>query len=261
MEKGSRSRDSAITLVGSGPGAPDLITVRGLRAIERADAILYDALAAEELLQAAPSGCKVLFVGKRCGHHTYTQEEINELLVHMALQYGHTVRLKGGDPYVFGRGYEEVSFAKTLGIPVQVVPGISSCTSLPALQGVPVTCRGIAESFWTVTGTTTSRLLSADIRLAAQSSATVVVLMGFRKVQLVRQIYRELGRSHFPALAIANGSKANERHVVGTIESLPDLIQEVRLSTPSTLVIGKTVGLHDDFAQLQDSRPAYSVSH
>ncbi len=234
-----------ITLIGAGPGDPELITLKGIRALRQADVVLYDALASNELLDFAPAESLKIYVGKRAGKHSLRQEEINELLVQSALQYGHAVRLKGGDPFVFGRGYEEVEHARNMGIEVAVVPGISSAIALPALQGVPLTHRGASESFWVLTGTTKDDRLSDDLRLAAQSSATLVILMGVQKLRQIAQVLAEAGRSGLPAMVIQHGSTALERTVVGTVANIADLAEQQGISTPGIIVIGEVVGLHE----------------
>src|SRR5688572_4538399 len=176
-------RSPKVTLVGAGPGDPDLITVKGVNAIKSADIVLYDALVSPEILNLVPRGVPSLCVGKRAGAHSHKQEEINDLIVEFAYLYGHVVRLKGGDPFVFGRGSEEIEYAEAHGVSASVVPGISSALAVPASLNIPVTARGISESFWVVTGTTRSGEISRDIALAAQSSATVVILMGLNKIR------------------------------------------------------------------------------
>src|SRR5690349_2015813 len=143
-----------LTLVGAGPGDPDLISVKGIRVLQSADVVLYDALVNEELLHYVPEEAPRIYVGKRLGQHEFTQTKINELIVVMANLHGHVVRLKGGDPFVFGRGQEEIAFARQHGLETAIVPGISSSIAVPELQGIPITSRGISESFWVLTGTT-----------------------------------------------------------------------------------------------------------
>jgi uroporphyrin-III C-methyltransferase len=143
-----------ITLVGAGPGDTELITLKGLNALKTADVVLYDALVNQDLLAYAPKESIKIYVGKRNHQHAYTQEQINTLIVDMAYTHGHVVRLKGGDSFVFGRGQEELNYANAFNIETSVVPGISSSISVPALAGIPVTHRGVSESFWVITGTT-----------------------------------------------------------------------------------------------------------
>ena len=142
-----------VTLIGAGPGDPDLITVKGVKALEKANVVLYDALINRELLKYAPDA-KLIFVGKRKGLHSYSQDEINELIVKSAFEFENAVRLKGGDPFVFGRGSEEIDYIESFGIETEVISGISSSMAVPASQGISLTKRGAAESFWVITGTT-----------------------------------------------------------------------------------------------------------
>lgn len=246
----SYHKQPTVSLVGAGPGDPDLITRKGWKALQQADAVLYDALVSPELLDEAPAAAVRICVGKRAGKHSFRQEEINRLLLECALKYGHVVRLKGGDPFVFGRGHEEMAYLTRLGIPVNVIPGISSCISLPALQGVPVTRRHYNESFWVLTGTTRAGTLSEDVQLAVQSTATVIILMGVRRLAEIAELYRAAGRAELPAMVIQNGSLPEERRVVATIGELPALAAEQGIGTPGLIVIGETVGLHRDLAEL-----------
>ena len=154
-----------ITLVGAGPGDPELLAIKGAKAIRSADVILYDALTGPGLLEMARPGALLIYVGKRAGKHRLRQEEINQLMVGYARSHGHVVRLKGGDPFVFGRGQEEVAYAREQQLEVEVIPGISSCIAVPELQLVPPTRRGYSESFWVITGTTRSGALSEDINI------------------------------------------------------------------------------------------------
>lgn len=237
-----------VSLVGAGPGDPDLITLKGWKALQNADAVLYDALVSPELLEEAPERAVRICVGKRAGKHSYQQEDINRLMLECAFKYGHVVRLKGGDPFVFGRGHEEMTYLAGYGVPVYVIPGISSSISLPTLQGVPVTRRHYNESFWVLTGTTRAGTLSDDVALAVKSSATVIILMGIRRLREIAELYRSEGRADIPAMVIQNGSLPEERSVVGTIGTLPDLAAEQQIGTPGIIVIGETVGLHPDLS-------------
>src|SRR5580693_2712549 len=171
-------KEPRITLVGAGPGDAELITLKGIKALKTADVVLYDALVNEELLAHAPENAVKVYVGKRSGDHTYSQEAVNKLMIDYAMNYGHVVRLKGGDPFVFGRGFEELDFAAAYSIPTQVIPGISSSIGVPGLQNIPVTHRGLSESFWVVTGTKADGKISNDLYEAARTRATIVVLMG-----------------------------------------------------------------------------------
>ena len=163
-----------VTLVGACPGSSDLITRRGFNTLRTADIILYDALISEELLHEIDVTIPRIYVGKRCGSHSFTQEAINKLIVEKAYTHGHVVRLKGGDPFVFGRASEEIEYVASFGIPVSVVPGVSSAIAVPASQGIPVTRRGISSSFWVMTATMKDGSFSEDLVLATKSSVTMI---------------------------------------------------------------------------------------
>ncbi len=239
-----------LTLVGAGPGDEELITLKAIKAIKDADAILYDALANEAILEYAKPNTFLKYVGKRCGGHSYTQGQINDLIVETAYQYGHVVRLKGGDPFVFGRGYEEIAFAQKFGISTAIVPGISSVIAVAALQGIPVTARGVAESFWVMTGTTQSGQLSDDIHLAAQSKATVVILMGMHKLSEITSIFRQAGKGDVPMAIIQNGTLKNEKCVLGTVVDIPQKVSLYQITNPAIIVIGEVVNLHPDINKM-----------
>ena len=230
-----------ITLVGAGPRAPDLITLKGIRALQCADAVLYDALVHPELLDFAPASATRVFVGKRRGFCEFAQAAINQLIVDYAESHGHVVRLKGGDPFVFGRGYEELLFARMHGINVTVVPGLSSSYAVPALAGIPLTCRGVSEPFWVITGTTKDHQLSDDIRTAALTNATLVILMGMKHLPDIVQILTDEGKYGLPVAVIQNGSWASEKMAMGTISSITADVEQAGLTNPAIIVIGEVV--------------------
>ncbi len=229
-----------VTLIGAGPGDPDLLTVKGAKALAKADIILYDALVNPEILQLAPDAEK-LFVGKRRGCHAYTQNEINSLIVSSAFQYENVVRLKGGDPFVFGRGSEEIEYCENFGIKTIVIPGITSAISVPASQGISITQRGVSESFWVITGTTSNHELSKDVELASQSSATVVILMGMSKLAEIVALYQKNRNDNLPIAIIQNGTHENEKCGYGTINTIIDVVAQNQLSNPAIIVIGEVV--------------------
>src|SRR3954451_12412337 len=204
-----------ISLVGAGPGDTELITLKAIKAIQNADVILYDALANDTLLEYASPHAVKLFVGKRFGCHALSQKEINNLIIDYARSHGRVVRLKGGDPFVFGRAMEEIDAAREAGIEVEVIPGISSALAVPASQMIPLTCRGINESFWVTTGTTQSGEISADIKLAAQSSATVIILMAMSKLEAIMDIFTKYGKSETSVAIIQDGTTPKEKMVIG----------------------------------------------
>lgn len=235
-----RSDRGLLTVVGAGPGDPELITFKAIKALQAADVVLYDALVNEALLAYAPKAEKI-FVGKRKGCSSYRQEQINELIVSRAKSKGHVVRLKGGDPFVFGRGAEEMEYAATHGLEVAMVPGVSSCLSVPAMQQIPVTKRGATESFWVITGTTKEHKLSKDVTLAAQSNATVVILMGMSKLSEIVALYKKEGKPKMPIAVIQNGTCDDERIGVGTIASIEKEVQQKTLANPAIIIIGEVV--------------------
>ena len=236
-----------LTLVGAGPGDPDLISVKGVKALESAEVVLYDALVHPDLLKYLPAHAIRIFVGKKVGVCQFKQEDINTLIVENALKHGHVVRLKGGDPFIFGRGHEEILYARSFNIETQVIPGISSIYSVPELQGIPLTRRSINESFWVVTGTTKEHELSKDIAIAAQSTATVVILMGMLKLKEITEVFKKEGKSETPIAIIQNGTLSNERIALGTISTIVKIIEEEKISSPAVIVIGEVVSLHKDF--------------
>lgn len=240
------TKKAKLTLVGAGPGDPELITLKGVRALKEADVVLYDALANEELLNYCHPETIKIFVGKRAGCHVYQQEKINETIVSEAKKHGHVVRLKGGDPYVFGRGHEELQFAEAHGLEVEIVPGVTSAISVPALNQIPLTRRGINESFWVMTAVKSDGSLAADIELATQSTATVVILMGMKKLGKILDVFIKHGQGDTPAAVIQNGSTSQEKIVIGKVNSLAQLVIDHELSSPAIIVIGQTVALGEE---------------
>jgi uroporphyrin-III C-methyltransferase len=238
-----------LSLVGAGPGDPELITLKAIRTIGKADVILYDALANDALLQYAREGAITRFVGKRYGCHALSQQEINQLIIEYAFSHGHVVRLKGGDPFVFGRAQEEIDAARQAGISVEMIPGISSALAVPASQMIPLTCRGINESFWVTTGTTQAGTVSPDLLLAAQSSATVVILMAMSKLETIMEMFAANGKSETPVAIIQDGTSAREKMVIGKVKDIVFRAQHAQLSNPSIIIVGEVVSLHPSLLQ------------
>jgi uroporphyrin-III C-methyltransferase len=229
-----------LTVVGAGPGDVELITLKAIKALQAADVVLYDALVDVALLDYAPNA-EHIFVGKRKGCYAYQQEQINDLIVARAKTHGHVVRLKGGDPFVFGRGAEEMEYAASKGIKVAMVPGISSSVAVPASQNIPVTKRGAAESFWVITGTTKDHKLSSDVALAAQSNATIVILMGMGKLAEIVELFKQEGKADMPIAIIQNGTREDEKLGIGTISSIEQIVVQCQLSNPAIIVVGEVV--------------------
>src|SRR6185369_9050514 len=233
----------SLLLVGAGPGDPDLITMKGLRAIRSANVILYDALVSQELLKEAPRRCKLVYVGKRKAHKEFSQTEINQLLVFYAERYSQVVRLKGGDPFVFGRGYEEMEYAMKHGISVDVIPGISSSYSAPSCAGIPLTTRGVNESFWVVTGTVSSGKISADLNKAAETNATIIVLMGLSHLEEIADLISSTRGQNEPMAVIQQATMPTQKVIVGTAATIYQRATEESIISPAIIVIGKVVDL------------------
>ncbi len=232
-----------LSLVGAGPGDPELITLKAIRTIAAANVILYDALVNQELLNYASPNAIKRFVGKRYGCHVLSQREINMLIIEYASSHGHVVRLKGGDPFVFGRAVEEIEAAKNAEIEVEVIPGISSAIAVPASKMIPLTCRGINESFWVTTGATQSGEISGDIKLAALSNATVVILMAMSRLKAIMDIFLANNKADTPVAIIQDGTTANEKMVVGTVKDICFRSEQAGLSNPSIIIVGEVVKL------------------
>ena len=255
MSRGEDGRTSArggvgrVFLVGAGPGDPGLITVRGAELLGRAEVVLYDELVSRELLSLVPDGALLINVGKRGhAHPTRTQAEINVWLVQHALAGRTVVRLKGGDPFVFGRGGEEASVCVEAGIPFEVVPGVSSALAALAYAGIPVTDRRHAASFAVVTGHKDPTRVARQTRWQDLGTAvdTLVILMGMRNLpHLVEQLI-EGGRSpSTPAAAVMNGTLPEQRVVVSELAELPQRVADARLGAPAAVVVGHVVELRD----------------
>lgn len=236
-------KPSFLSLVGAGPGDPELITLKAVKALQMADVILYDALANKALLEYAHPNAVLVFVGKRFGCHALSQSEINSLIVEYALSHGRVVRLKGGDPFVFGRAQEEIEAARLAGIPFEVIPGITSALAVPATLGIPPSCRGYSESFWVCTGTTRRGTISGDIRLAAQSTATVIILMAMSKLEAIMDVFLEMGKAEMPVAIIKDGTTPNQRSVIGKVRDIAYRAQHAGLQNPAIIVVGEVVRL------------------
>lgn len=239
-----------LILVGAGPGDSELITLKGIKAIQNADVILYDALANEELLEYAKPTTPLVFVGKRRGKCAFSQGEINQLIIENALKYGKCVRLKGGDPFVFGRGYEEIEFARAFNIPSEIIPGISSAIAVAELQGIPLTSRGVSESFWVTTGTTKDNTISDDIALAAKSTATVVILMAMSKLKEIMEIFASENKAHTPVAIIQDGTTSKEKYILGCVSDIYDKSIKENIHNPAIIIVGEVVGLHLDLMHI-----------
>ncbi len=251
----------ALTLVGAGPGDPELLTLKGLHALQSANAVLYDALVDEALLQHVPGTAPRLFVGKRRGAKAFAQAEINNLIVGYARTYGHVVRLKGGDPFVFGRGLEEMEYAQAHGLSVAYIPGVSSAIGGLGAAGIAVTLRGYSRSFWTLTATTDTGELNPEIRTAAETDATVVILMGLAKLAEIAAVFRKAGKGNLPVAVIQNASLPKQRVAIGTVADIQEKVDHEQLGSPALVVLGKVVSRRfcfSHFASPAQTQPSFS---
>jgi uroporphyrin-III C-methyltransferase len=229
-----------LTVVGAGPGDPELITLKAIKAIASAQAVLYDALVDKSLLEHCSENCEQIYVGKKPGE-SHSQAVINELIVEKAYALGHVVRLKGGDPFVFGRGQEEIEFAKSYGLMTGYIPGISSSYAAAGAADIPLTVRGVNESFWVMTGTKSDGSLSEDLKLGLQSTATLVILMGMNKLGEIAALCQSYGKGEISAAIIQNGTMANQRIGISTAAELENLAKKEDLRNPAIIVIGEVV--------------------
>jgi uroporphyrinogen III methyltransferase/synthase len=245
------SKTGKVYLVGAGPGDPGLITCRGRRLLEICDTVIYDRLASEGLLDYVKEGCEKIYVGKAAGSHSMKQEEINRLLVEKAFTSSLVVRLKGGDPYVFGRGGEEAAALREQGIPYEVVPGVTSAVAAAAYAGIPVTHRGVSQSFHVVTGHTAGE--TSDIPEGFQNLAklegTLVILMGLGNLDRIREELLSGGKSpNTPAAVISNAAVPEQKEVRGTLEDIGRKTEAAGIVAPAVIIIGAAAAL--------DLRPA-----
>jgi len=233
-----------VVLVGAGPGDPDLITIKGAKALAAADVIVYDRLAAPALLDLALPHAERIYVGKEPGRQAMPQAEIGALLVHKARLGSMVVRLKGGDPFVFGRGGEEVLACAEGGVTVEVVPGVTSAIAAPAAAGIPLTHREVARSFAVVTASTAHAEDTVDLAAVATATDTLVVLMAAGRLAQTCVFLIEAGRSPETPAAIVQWAWTNDqREVVGTLADLPSLAADAKIGPPATLVVGDVVAI------------------
>ncbi len=240
-----------VFLVGAGPGDPELITVRGLRVLSTADAVVYDFMVHPALLDHVRTDAQKICAGKHAGHHTLEQDAINALLVALAREGKTVCRLKGGDPFVFGRGGEEALALVAAGIPFEVVPGVSSATAVPAYAGIPVTHRGLARSFNVITGhgAPNGAPGEASWPAPAQKGGTLLFLMGLKRLDsITARLTAEGWPADTPAAAIAKGTLPEQETVVGTLADIAAKAAETGLSSPTLLVVGEVVSLRASLA-------------
>jgi uroporphyrin-III C-methyltransferase len=241
-----------VYLTGAGPGDMDLLTIKALRVVREADVIIYDRLANPDILKEAKDGCEFVYVGKADSHHSMPQEQINEVIYQNALKYENVVRLKGGDPLVFGRGGEEGIYLYERDIKFEFIPGITSAIAVPEYAGIPVTHRGITVSFRVVTGHESKNKEHSQITWENfKSDDTIVFLMGLHRLKHITKKLMEIGKSSdYPVAVISRGTTKDEKTVVGTLENIWELAKD--LPTPALIVVGKVVELREQLSWFEE---------
>ena len=231
-------------VVGAGPGDPELITMKAYNILQTAAVVLYDNLANIELLKVVPQDCETIYVGKQPYGEYTSQETIHALIKEKAFSKGKVVRLKGGDPYIFGRGFEEIMFARQNSIDAHYIPGITSMQAV-GLEDIPLTHRNVCESIWVVTGTKKDGTLSDDLRLAIKSKATIVVYMGMKKLKEIAAVFIEENSGCIPAAIIQHASLPKQKMGKGKVKDLEKIAKDNLLTHPSIIIIGSVVDINN----------------
>jgi len=232
-----------VYLTGAGPGDIELLTLKAARVIQEADIIIYDRLVNPDILDMAKDGCEFVYVGKEDGRHLIPQDDINEVIYQNALNHENVVRLKGGDPFVFGRGGEEAAYLFDRGVGFEIIPGITSAVSAPAYAGIPVTHRGVAVSFRVVTGHESPNKKVSQIPWDNfRTDDTIVFLMGLHNLSKITTKLKEIGKEgDFPCAVISKGTTKDQSVVIGTLDTIVELAKNAQ--TPALIVVGKVVEL------------------
>ncbi|WPV02075.1 uroporphyrinogen-III C-methyltransferase [Mucilaginibacter sp. cycad4] len=229
-------------VLGAGPGDPELMTIKGFKVLQQANVILYDNLANKELLAISRDDCEKVYVGKQPYGDYTPQETIHELIKHYAFTKGNVVRLKGGDPFIFGRGFEEIMYARQHGITTHYIPGVTSMQA-SGLEDIPLTHRQVSESVWMVTGTKKDGSLSADLTCAMHSNATVVIYMGMKKLAEIASAYIKTGKGDTPAAIIQHASLPQQKSAKGKVSDLVAIAADNQLTYPAIIIIGDVVNV------------------
>lgn len=239
-----------VWLVGAGPSETDLLTIKAKKVIEQADVVVYDRLVGQGILMMIPDKAKCIDVGKRAGNHTMPQEEINQVLLQEALKGNKVVRLKGGDPFLFGRGGEELELLTEHGIPYEIVPGITSAISVPAYHGIPVTHRDYCSSVHIITGHKgKDKEYDIDFEALVRTKGTLVFLMGISALEDICNGLLKAGiDKEMPAAVLQKGTTARQKRIVGTVSDLVQKVQQEKIETPAIIVVGKVCELAEDFS-------------
>ena len=254
MSQGNEKQMGRVILAGAGPGDEGLLTVKAARLIETSDVIVYDALVSPEILSRIPAGKETINVGKHAGNHPVPQDEINEILAREAKKGKLVLRLKGGDPFVFGRGGEELELLKTYQIPFEVVPGVTSAAAVPAYAGIPITHRDYTSSFHVLTGhARKGESLQIDFEALVRHRGTLVFLMGVASMPEILAGLLEAGMEpDMPAAILERGTTAGQRRLVATVKTLESEAKKAGVGTPAILVVGKVCALADELHWAED---------
>jgi len=237
-----------VALVGAGPGDPELLTIKALRFIEQADVAVYDRLVSKEIMALLPDNCERIYVGKKQAEHRLPQEGINEVLVEQAKLGKKVLRLKGGDPFIFGRGGEEALHVLANGISCHVAPGMTAASSCAAYAGIPLTHRGVAQGCSFITGhLQTEGQLDLPWTALSVDTQTVVFYMGINTLSIIKDELIKHGRSaDTPAAIIEKGTRPEQRTIRGTLTTLPDIVKEHEIKPPALIIIGKVIEQFDE---------------
>jgi uroporphyrin-III C-methyltransferase/precorrin-2 dehydrogenase/sirohydrochlorin ferrochelatase len=240
-----------VYLVGAGPGDPELLTLKAYRLMQEVDVLVYDRLVSPEILALVPADVRRVFVGKSVGHHCVPQSEINQLIVDLANAGRQVLRLKGGDPYVFGRGGEEAEVLVEAQIPFEVVPGITSAAGAASYAGIPLTHRDYAQSVTFATGHLKGDKVDLDWRALARENSTLVIYMGIGSLAIIAEKLVQHGRaSETPVAVVRNATRADQQVVVGTLENIAAEIAVRGLEAPASIIIGEVVALQATLGEM-----------
>lgn len=252
-------RIGKVRLVGAGPGHPDLLTVAALKALQQADVVVYDHLVGNAILDLVARRTQLVYAGKEAANHSMAQADINRLLVGLARAGKQVVRLKGGDPFIFGRGGEELEALEQAGIPFEVVPGVTAASGVSCYTGIPLTHRDHAQACIFVTGHLKDGSVNLDWAALARPRQTIVIYMGLAALaEICRQLIAHGLPESTPAAVVEQGTTAQQRVVSGTLATLPAHAAENALAPPSLIIVGTVVGLHETLSWFE---PALSATH